>query len=194
MGRGSPKKESSDEDLFPVPRRSKRSTKGKAPRHLIDEQAHIAGETHFEPRSYQDVCDMPDEQAKPWLKAMEAELNSVYNTWKVVKADPNMKLVDSRWIFKVKTNQSGEIVRYKARLVARGFWQVEGQDYHERFAPTVKYVTVRLMFKLAAMENLTTKHQDVTTAFLYGELAERIYMQPPEGVNIDEGMVCELQR
>ena len=59
------------------------------------------------------------------------------------EAYPNMKLVDSRGIFKAKTNQSGDIVGHKARLITRGFTQVEGQVYHEVFASTVEDKTVR---------------------------------------------------
>ena len=51
-----------------------------------------------------------------------------------------------------------------------------------------------MMLKLAAEKNLQITHMDVNTAFLYGELAETLYMKPPEGVNIEEGLVCELQR
>ena len=51
-----------------------------------------------------------------------------------------------------------------------------------------------MMLKLAVERKPEITHQDVSTAFLYGELAEHIYMKPPEGVNIDEGLVCELQR
>ena len=79
MGWCSPKKELSDSDpnsTF-VPRGSKRSKTGKAPRCFISEQAHLARVTRCEPRCYQDVGYIPEEQAKTWLKAMKAKLSSM---------------------------------------------------------------------------------------------------------------------
>ncbi|XP_062977616.1 uncharacterized protein LOC134395383 [Elgaria multicarinata webbii] len=105
-----------------------------------------------------------------------------------------MELLDSRWIFKVKTDQFGKIVCHKARLVARGFAQIEGQDYHEIFAPTIRFESIRMMFKLAAQKNMQVSHQDVTTAYLNAKLDEDIYMLPPEGVKVDKDIVCKLEK
>jgi hypothetical protein len=65
--------------------------------------------------------------------------------------------------------------------MAKGFSQVEGVDYDEIFSPVVRYETFRLMFALAALENMHMTALDVKTAFLYGKLDEVIFMDQPEG-------------
>ncbi|GJZ33407.1 RNA-directed DNA polymerase, eukaryota, reverse transcriptase zinc-binding domain protein [Tanacetum coccineum] len=64
-------------------------------------------------------------------------------TWEIVKLPKGRKPIGSKWIYKIKFNSSGEIDRYKARLVAQGFRQKEGIDYEETFSHVVKMVTLR---------------------------------------------------
>ena len=68
-----------------------------------------------------------------------------------------------------------------ARLVAKGFSQIEGIDYEELFSPVLRYESVRIIFALTALEHWHLEAVDVKTAFLYGKLDEEIYMQQPEG-------------
>lgn len=60
-------------------------------------------------------------------------------------------------------------MRYKARLVARGFSQVEGVDYFETFSPVMRLQTFRMMLAVAVSRNLKSRFFDVTTAFLNGK-------------------------
>nr|GEX32911.1 retrovirus-related Pol polyprotein from transposon TNT 1-94 [Tanacetum cinerariifolium] len=68
-------------------------------------------------------------------------------------------------------------------LVAKGFSQKEGNDYHEVFSPMVKYKIIRVLLAMVGTFNLELEHLDVKTAFLHGNLEERIYMSQPEGFN-----------
>ena len=82
---------------------------------------------------------------------------------------------------KKKKKRKGEVERYKARLVARGFSQKYGIDYDEVFAPVVRQTTFRILLTLAGQRDMVVKHFDAKTAFLNRKLKERIYMSQPEG-------------
>ncbi len=82
---------------------------------------------------------------------------------------------------KIKHGVDGEVERYKARFVARGFIQTFGVDYNETFALVAKFVLIRCILALAAIENMEIHKMDVKTAFLNGDLEEEIYMEQPKG-------------
>jgi len=97
----------------------------------------------------------------------------------------------------LKTDNDGNILRYKARLVAKAFSQREGIDYLETFAPVVRYESVRVLLSIAAKEDLQISKFDVKIAFLNGDLQEEIYMELPPGIEVDQyptNTVCKLQR
>lgn len=145
-----------------------------------------------EPSSYYEA--LKSTESKNWKVAMDEEFNSLKKnrTWELVKLPEDRKLVDNRWVFKVKEKPNGEIERFKARLVVRGFTQEYGIDYEETFSPVVKFTSVRSILAMAAAEGLKTKQIDVTTAFLYGELSENIYMRQPQGYEDGTNNVCKL--
>jgi hypothetical protein len=68
-----------------------------------------------------------------------------------------------KWVYKLKKDAAGNIVRYKARLVARGFNKKYGADYNETFSLVISHSTLRLLFALAAEMNTSVYHMDVTT-------------------------------
>ena len=68
----------------------------------------------------------------------------------VNKIHENKNIISSRWIFTYKRNDKGEITKYKARLVARGFTQLYGVDYNETFSPTLKQDSLRIVTSIAA--------------------------------------------
>lgn len=129
-----------------------------------------------------------------WKKAIAEELQSHEdnNTWVLTKRTAK-KPITCKWVFSVKKNK-GEIVKFKARLCARGFTQVKDVDYKETFSPTTRYDSVRLLLSVAAKEDFEIMQFDVKTAFLYGELKEEIYMEVPEGVDANSSKVCKLNK
>jgi len=79
----------------------------------------------------------------------------------------------------VKAN--GEIDRYKARLVEKGFEQREGYDYEEIFSPVTRMETMRLIIALAAQRQWKIHQMNVKSAFLNDPLDEEVYVKQPLG-------------
>jgi hypothetical protein len=102
-------------------------------------------------------------------------------TWEVVPRPANRNVITSRWVFKHKKDEMGRIVRFKARIVARGFSQIYGIDYLETYAPVAKLVSIRVLFAIAASLDLEIHQMDVVSAFLASKLKEKIYMELPDG-------------
>ncbi|CAH9145017.1 unnamed protein product [Cuscuta epithymum] len=132
-----------------------------------------------------------------WREAMQKEITALEEnqTWILVNLPAGKRIVDSKWVYKIKYKPNGEVERYKARLVARGFTQVEGVDFHETFAPVAKLVTVRCMLAVAAKRNWVVHQLDVNNAFLHGDLSEDVYMRIPQGfMKKGDTRVCKLQK
>ncbi|KAI3647783.1 hypothetical protein MP228_008004 [Amoeboaphelidium protococcarum] len=146
------------------------------------------------PKSLQDAMGL---LAWPkWRKAFLDEFNSLIKncTWVVVdQLPPGKTALPCKWLFKVKSKSDGTIDRYKARLVIKGFKQKAGIDYTETFAPVAKFTTIRLVLALAVYYGMYVWQMDFSTAFLNGELEDEIYMQGPEGTEL-EGKFVRLLR
>uniref|UniRef100_A0AAV1U5H8 Integrase catalytic domain-containing protein n=1 Tax=Peronospora matthiolae TaxID=2874970 RepID=A0AAV1U5H8_9STRA len=145
---------------------------------------------------YQEV--MKSSYKEQWLQAMKSEMNSLeeHSTWKLVDMPPGKKSVGCKWVFKIKRDPSGEIIKFKARLVAKEFTQRPGIDYNETFAPVAVKESINTVLAIAAAEDLEAENVDVDTAFLYGEVEEEIYMDQPDGFE-DKGSPkkkCLLQK
>jgi hypothetical protein len=129
---------------------------------------------------------------------MDDELTSIYQNgrWDLVPLPPDKKAIETKWVFRVKTNADGTVAKLKARLVAKGFQQKAGQDYSETFAPVVKWNTLRSIVALAGHQGWNIFHLDVKTAFLNGIIEEDIYVSPPPGFNSlpKSNYVCKLKK
>ena len=132
---------------------------------------------------------------RKWDDAMKEEMKSLEenNTWTAVKPPANRRVLRGKWVYKIKHGASGEITRYKARWVVRGFEQQEGIDYNETFASVVKPMTYKSLFAIVAAKDLELHQMDVKTAFLYGEVDEEIYVELPPGFE-SGGKVCRLRK
>ncbi|GBP67411.1 Retrovirus-related Pol polyprotein from transposon TNT 1-94 [Eumeta japonica] len=116
-----------------------------------------------------------------WIAAMNEELEAFKenNAWTEVDKVPSDKtIIQCKWVFKTKL-ESDNIVRYRARLVAKGFTQKPGVDYDETFSPVVRHSSLRMLFALSVQLDLNITHLDVKTAFLNGDIKEDIYMASP---------------
>ena len=119
--------------------------------------------------------------ATQWEAAMQAEMDALCRnkTWTLVPRPKDRNVISCKWVLTKKTDAHGIVVRFKARVVARGFSQIPGIDFKDTFAPTLKMVPLRLMFSISASLNLELHHLDIETAFLHGDLEEEIYMEQP---------------
>ncbi|KAF0708953.1 hypothetical protein AaE_013038 [Aphanomyces astaci] len=121
-----------------------------------------------------------------WEDAMAAEHASLLtnDVWVLTNLPKGRKALKSKWVWKVKYLSTGEIKRFKAHLVIKGFLQIAGVDFTDTFAPVVR------------LDSLRTVQLDIKTAFLNGELDETIYMVQPQGFEVpgEEGKVCLLKK
>ena len=102
-----------------------------------------------EPYSYSEALASRD--AKDWGAATDREYNRLHDIKTLGgKEDPKGgKVIGAKWVYKWKTNEFGEVVKAKARLIAKGFSQRKGIDYFETFSPTPSTSSIRLLAAIA---------------------------------------------
>ncbi|GJY68571.1 retrovirus-related pol polyprotein from transposon TNT 1-94 [Tanacetum coccineum] len=114
---------------------------------------------------------------------MQEELNEFerLGVWELVPRLDKVMVITLKWIYKVKLDELGGILKNKARLVARGYRQEEGIDFEESFAPVARLEAIRIFLAFAAHMNMVVYQMDVKTAFLNGNLREEVYVSQPDG-------------
>ncbi|KAM5546528.1 hypothetical protein ABKV19_002354, partial [Rosa sericea] len=118
-----------------------------------------------------------------WISAMQDELNQFTrnDVWYLVPRPSKCNVIGTKWIFKNKCDEKGNVIRNKARLVTQGYSQVEGLDFDETFAPVARLESVRLLLSIACHLRFKLFQMDVKTAFLNGFLQEEVYVEQPPG-------------
>nr|GEW36394.1 hypothetical protein [Tanacetum cinerariifolium] len=118
-----------------------------------------------------------------WIKAMQEELNEFerLEVWELVPCPDKVMVITLKWIYKVKINELGGILKNKARLVARGYRQEEGIDFEESFAPVARLKAIQIFLAYVAHKSMVVYPMDVKTAFLNGNLREEVYFSHPDG-------------
>ncbi|XP_075104963.1 uncharacterized protein LOC142179058 [Nicotiana tabacum] len=133
-----------------------------------------------------------------WQVSMHDELTALLknNTWSLVPSSSSHNIVGCKWVYHVKYKPDGPIDRFKASLVAKGFYQHPGVDYHHTFSLVIKHATIRLILTLVVSFKWHLHQLDVNNAFLQGTLNEVVYMrQPPGFVILDFPQhVCKLHK
>ena len=87
------------------------------------------------------------------------------DVWELVLRPENVHFIGTKWIFKNKTDEDGEIIRNKSQLVAQGYTQVEGVDFDESFAPVAKLESIRILMSIASTMNFKLYQMDVNVHF-----------------------------
>nr|GEY92679.1 copia protein [Tanacetum cinerariifolium]GEY92691.1 copia protein [Tanacetum cinerariifolium] len=113
----------------------------------------------------------------------EEELNEFerLEVWELVPRPDQVMVITLKWIYKVKLDKLGGILKNKARLVARGYRQEEWIDFEESFALVARLEAIRIFLSYAAHKNMVVYQMDVKTAFLNGNLREEVYVSQPDG-------------
>jgi hypothetical protein len=133
-----------------------------------------------------------------WVKAMNDEHDQIEknNTWEMVPRHEGKNIIGSKWIFKNKLNEQGQVVRNKARLVCKCYAQIEGLDFDETFAPVARLEAIRIFIAYACHKRFKVYQMDVKSSFLNEYLNEEVYMEQPEGFKLSDNpdFVCKLKK
>nr|GEU97447.1 retrovirus-related Pol polyprotein from transposon TNT 1-94 [Tanacetum cinerariifolium] len=133
--------------------------------------------TLVEPKNFKQAMNEPS-----WIDAMQEDIYEFkrLKVWELVPCTDNVFLVKLKEIYKIKTDESGGVLKNKARLVAQGFRQEDCIYFEESFALVARIEAIHIFIADAAHKNMTIYQMDVKTAFLNGELKEEVYVSQPE--------------
>jgi hypothetical protein len=128
---------------------------------------------------------------------MDEELDQIEknDTWELVPRPKNKNVIGTKWVFRNKLNEDGQVTRHKARLVCKGYAQIEGINFEETFSPVARMEAIRLLLAYACSKNVKVYQMDVKSTFLNGELEKEVYIEQPEGFQLSENTdyVCKLK-
>ena len=118
------------------------------------------------------------------------------NTWDLVPRPKDKNVIGTKWIFKNKLNENGDVIRNKARLFCKGYAQQKGIDFEETFAPIARLEATRMFLALSSFQKFKVFQMDMTFAFLNGDLDEEVYIEQPDGFILgkDPKLVCRLKK
>eukprot|EP00752_Nemacystus_decipiens_P018060 g16192.t1 len=148
------------------------------------------------PRTIQEARASPD--AAKWQAAAEREMKSlsdrkVYELVPRSAVPPRRQRIKSKWVFKRKADGT-----FKGRVVAQGWNQVPGLDCGSTYAPVCRIQSVRMVACITVEFNLIFDQMDVSTAFLYADIQEEVFVEQPPGFEVkdkDGGeMVTKLKK
>ena len=135
------------------------------------------------------------------MKAVEDELQSLKDKkmWDLVELPEGTNSIGSCWHFTVKFGPNGKPSRHKARFVAKGFSQREGNDYKETYSPhAARLSLVRLVMNIAAQKSWQIKKLDIKRAYLNANVDADIFIKQPEGFEKQcsngVNLVCKLNK
>jgi hypothetical protein len=123
-----------------------------------------------------------------WVKAINEELDQIEknNTWEMVQRPEGKNVIGSKWIFKNKLNEQGQVIRNNARLVCKGYAQIEGLEFDETFVPVARLEAIRMFLAYGCHKRLKVYQMDVKSAFLNRYLNKEVYMEQPEGFKLSD--------
>jgi hypothetical protein len=167
--------------------------KSKRPKRFSSYATYMTKLLDEEPTTFEEAV-----QKEQWKEAMTEEHQSIMKNevWEIVPRAKEKSLVTSKWVYKIKHAADGSVDKYKARFIARGFSQKEGEDYDETFAPVARYTSIRAIISLDASMGWNLHQMDVKTTFLNGAIEEEVYIEQPKGFEVHsrDTHVCRLKK
>jgi len=147
-------------------------------RTIAEASSYLALLSSTEPQNVKEAC-----KDECWVKAMDEELEQIEknNTWELVPRPKDKNVIGTKWIFKNKLNENGEVIRNKARLVCKGYAQQEGIDFEETFSLVARLEAIRMFLALSSFQKFKVFQMDVKSTFLNGDLEEEVYIEQPDG-------------
>ena len=103
---------------------------------------HYSFVSCLEPTNIDEALEDPD-----WVMAMQEEINNFTRNevWVLKERPQDKNIIGTKWVFRNKQDEHGVVIRNKARVVAKGFAQVEGLDFGETFAPVARLEAIRIL-------------------------------------------------
>ncbi|KAH9331801.1 hypothetical protein KI387_003909, partial [Taxus chinensis] len=125
---------------------------------------------------------------KHWLKVLEEELEQIEKneTWELVPRPKSQNVIGTKWEFRNKLNEDGQVTQNKARLVCKWYAQVEGVDFEETFSLVSRLEAITMFLAFAVFKNFKGYQMDVKSSFLNGNLEKEVYIEQPEGFLLSE--------
>ncbi|GKD95669.1 retrovirus-related pol polyprotein from transposon TNT 1-94 [Tanacetum coccineum] len=147
--------------------------------------------TYVEPKNYKDALTQAC-----WIEAMQEELNEFerLEVWELVPRPDKVMVITLKWIYKVKIDELGGILKNKAYLVARGYHQEEGINFEESFTSVARIEAIRIFLAFAAQKNMIVYQMDVKTTFLNGILREEVYKYGMESSDLVDTPMVEKSK
>jgi len=162
-------------------------------RTIIEASIYLALLSSIELQNVHEAC-----KDECWVKAMNEYLEKIEknNTWELVPRPHDKNVIGTKWIFKNKLNENGEVIRNKVRLVCKGYAQQEGIDFEEKFSPVARLEAIRMFLALSSFQKFKVYQMDVKSAFLNGDLEEEVYIEQPDRFILgnDPKLVCRLRK
>jgi hypothetical protein len=149
----------------------------------------------LEPHLYKEAKRRPEWLR--WKEAMDEELLALetYGTWKLEDLPQGANAVGCHWVYMLKRDAAGNVIRYKARLVAQGFSQVPGVDFFDTYSPVVKLASIRTSLAFGTRLDCEIHQVDIKNTYLNREFEDNevIYMKQPPGVKLTSNPYAVLR-
>eukprot|EP00903_Cladosiphon_okamuranus_P021398 g19668.t1 len=147
------------------------------------------------PETYKDV--LRSEYRVLWEEAMQKEMGGHWTTGtfeKISGLPEGRRAVSSKWVFSWKIDSNGLIVAFKARLVARGFSQIPGVDYHHSSSGCPSIASIKTTLAVATEKGYPAQHWDISMAYIHAKLKELVFLRFPDGCGDMSGKVVKVER